>query len=29
VYRWLSQPRYAVYLDAAAGDPDRALALYE
>jgi len=28
VQRWLSAPRYAVYL-AAAGDPERALALYE
>jgi len=29
VTTWLSQPRYAVYLDAAAGDPEHALALYE
>src|SRR5215470_5473399 len=29
VYRWLSPPRYAVCLEATAGDPDRALALYE
>ncbi len=29
VQRWLSPPGYAVYLTAAAGDPARALALYE
>lgn len=29
VTRWLGGPRYAVYLVAAAGDPSRALALYE
>jgi hypothetical protein len=29
VERWLSRPRYAVYLAAASGDPARALALYD
>lgn len=29
VQRWLSIPRHAVYLEAADGDADRALALYE
>ncbi len=29
VQRWLSPPRHAVYLAAAANDPERALALYE